>query len=137
MMRAAVLTGPGRLRIEEVARPEPGPGQVRIRLEGCGVCASNLTPWSGPEWMQFPTAPGALGHEGWGHVDAIGEGVSGVAEGARVAALTGKSYAEYDLAESWALFALPAALDRIAFPAEPFGCAMNIFRCSGIEAGQA
>jgi threonine dehydrogenase-like Zn-dependent dehydrogenase len=136
MMRAAVLTGPGRLRIEEVARPKPGPGQVRIRLEGCGVCASNLTPWAGPDWMRFPTEPGALGHEGWGRVDAIGEGVSGIAEGTRVAALTGKSYAEYDLADASALVALPAALDGSAFPAEPFGCAMNIFRRSGIEAGQ-
>jgi D-arabinose 1-dehydrogenase-like Zn-dependent alcohol dehydrogenase len=43
-MRAAVLTGPGRVRMEEVAIPQPGAGQVRIRLEGCGVCASNLTP---------------------------------------------------------------------------------------------
>ena len=47
-MRAAVLTGPGRLAVREAGRPEPGPGQVRIRLEGCGVCASNLTPWAGP-----------------------------------------------------------------------------------------
>ena len=45
-MRAAVVTGPGELRIEEVARPEPGPGQIRVRLEGCGVCASNLTPFN-------------------------------------------------------------------------------------------
>jgi threonine dehydrogenase-like Zn-dependent dehydrogenase len=137
MMRAAILTGPGRLRIEEVERPEPGPGQVRIRLEGCGVCASNLTPWAGPEWMQFPTEPGALGHEGWGRIDAIGAGVSGLEEGDRVAALSGNSYAEYDLAEASALIALPAALDDIAFPAEPFGCAMNIFRRSGIEPGQS
>jgi D-arabinose 1-dehydrogenase-like Zn-dependent alcohol dehydrogenase len=83
-MRAAILAGPGQMRIDEVARPEPGPGQVRIRLEGCGVCASNLTPWAGPEWMQFPTEPGALGHEGWGVIDAVGEGVQGLAVGDRV-----------------------------------------------------
>jgi threonine dehydrogenase-like Zn-dependent dehydrogenase len=136
MMRAAVLTGPGRLTIEEVAKPSPGPGQVRIRLEGCGVCASNLTPWAGPEWMNFPTEPGALGHEGWGRIDAVGEGVEGVAEGARVAALSGRAYAEYDLADAAGIVELPSALDGLAFPAEPFGCAMNIFRRSGIEAGQ-
>jgi threonine dehydrogenase-like Zn-dependent dehydrogenase len=135
MMRAAVLTGPGALRIAEVPLPEPGPGQVRLRLEGCGVCASNLTPWAGPEWMQFPTEPGALGHEGWGRVDKVGEGVEGVGEGARVAALSGKSYAEYDLADASALVALPAELDDMPFPAEPFGCAMNIFRRSGIARG--
>src|SRR3954463_952704 len=137
MMRAAVLTGPGRLRIEEVERPEPGPGQVRIRIEGCGGCASNPTPWAGPDWMRLPTEPGALGHEGWGRIDAIGAGVSGLEEGARVAALSGNSYAEYDLAEASALVALPKALDDVAFPAEPFGCAMNIFRRSGIEPGQS
>jgi threonine dehydrogenase-like Zn-dependent dehydrogenase len=71
-MHAAVLEGPGRIRVNEVARPEPGPGQVRVRLEGCGVCASNLMPWSGPEWMNFPTEPGAMGHEGWGVIDAVG-----------------------------------------------------------------
>ena len=43
-MRAAVLAGPGRVRLDEVARPEPAPGQVRVRLEGCRVCASNLAP---------------------------------------------------------------------------------------------
>ena len=82
-MRAAVLTGPGQVQIEDVPLPEPGPGQVRIKLEGCGVCASNLTPWEGPEWMQFPTEPGALGHEGWGTVDAVGDGVDGLQVGDR------------------------------------------------------
>src|SRR5437660_9602766 len=99
-MRAVILAGPGRIRMEEVARPRPGPGQVRVRLEGCGVCASNLTPWAGPEWMQFPTEPGALGHEGWGVVDSVGEGATGVAVGERVGMLSGKSYAEYDIAEA-------------------------------------
>jgi threonine dehydrogenase-like Zn-dependent dehydrogenase len=136
MMRAAVLTGPGGMRVEEVAKPVPGPGQVRVRLEGCGVCASNLVPWEGPEWMTFPTEPGALGHEGWGWIDAVGEGVEGVVEGARVAALSGRAYAEYDLADSAGIVALPPALDGVAFPAEPFGCAMNIFRRSAIEPGQ-
>src|SRR3954454_19030235 len=126
-MRAAVIPAAGEIRIEAIGRPEPASGQVRIRMEGCGVCASNLGVWSGPEWMRFPTEPGALGHEGWGVVDAIGDDVSGLEEGARVAALSGKSYAEYDLAEASALVALPKALDEIAFPAEPFGCAMNIF----------
>src|SRR5205823_12081149 len=65
-----------------------------------------------------------------------GEGVEDVEEGARVAALTARSYAEYDLADASCLVALPAALDGIAFPAEPFGCAVNIFRRSAIEPGQ-
>ncbi len=135
-MRAAVLAGPGRVRLDEVARPVPGAGQVRVRLEGCGVCASNLTPWAGPEWMRFPTEPGALGHEGWGVVDALGDGVEGLAVGDRGAALAYKSYAEYDLADADAVVPLPDALAGRPFPGEPLGCAMNIFRRSGIEAGQ-
>ena len=135
-MRAAVLTGPGRIRIEQVPRPAPAPGQVRIRLEGCGVCASNLTPWSGPDWMSFPTRPGDLGHEGWGVIDALGDGVEGLAIGQRVAALSYRSYAEYDLAEADAVLPLPEQLSGQPLPGEPLGCAMNIFRRSEISAGQ-
>lgn len=135
-MRAAILEGPGRLAVQPVARPEPGAGQVRVRLEGCGVCASNLTPWAGPEWMQFPTEAGALGHEGWGVIDALGEGVTGLEVGDRVAALSHHAYAEYDIADQDAVVKLPKALDGKPFPGEPLGCAMNIFRRADIQAGQ-
>ena len=135
-MRAAVLEGPGRVSVKEVERPEPRPGQVRVRLEGCGVCASNLTPWEGPQWMTFPTEPGALGHEGWGIVDAVGEGVEGLAAGDRVAALSFKAYGEYDLADAKAVVKLPDSLAGQPFPGEPLGCAFNIFRRSDIRAGQ-
>ena len=135
-MQAAVIVGPGKVRIEEVPRPEPGPGEVRIRIEGCGVCASNLTPWAGPDWMNFPTPPGDLGHEGWGTVDALGEGVEGLQLGQRVAALSYRAYAQYDIAKADAVVPLPPALDGTPVPGEPLGCAMNIFRRSGIEAGQ-
>src|SRR5437588_7370841 len=135
-MRAVILAGPGRIRMEEVARPRPAPGQVRIRLEGCGVCASNLAPWAGAEWMQFPTEPGALGHEGWGVVDALGEAADGVSIGDRVAALSYQSYAEYDVADADAVVRLPDSLAAQPFPGEPLGCAMNIFRRSEIRPGQ-
>ena len=136
-MRAAVLTGAGKFKIQDVPMPDPGPGQVRIRLEGCGVCASNLTPWEGPEWMQFPTEPGALGHEGWGIVDAVGEGVTGLREGDRIGALSGKAYAEYDVADAAQGVKLPDTLADFDLPLEPFGCAMNIFRRSDIRDGQS
>jgi threonine dehydrogenase-like Zn-dependent dehydrogenase len=132
-MRAAVLTGPGRLQVIEVEMPAPGTGQVLIRLEGCGVCASNLTPWAGPKWMRFPTEPGALGHEGWGVVEAIGDGVEGLSVGDRVAALSYKSYAEYDVSDADAVVLLPSSLAGQPFPGEPLGCAVNIFHRSGIE----
>jgi NADPH2:quinone reductase len=133
---AAVVTGPGTIRIDRLEAPEPGPGQVRVALEGCGVCASNLTPWAGPEWMKFPTEPGGLGHEGWGRIDAVGDGVENLAVGDRVAALSYHSYATHDIAEADAVVKLPAALDNQPFPGEPLGCAMNIFKRSDIQPGQ-
>lgn len=136
MMQAAVLNGPGKLAIVRKPIPDPGEGEVRVRLEGCGVCASNLTPWEGPEWMQFPTQPGELGHEGWGVVDAVGPGVADLAEGDRVAALTYRSYAEADIAPAAMVVKLSPELDGQPFPGEPLGCAFNIFRRSAIEPGQ-
>jgi threonine dehydrogenase-like Zn-dependent dehydrogenase len=134
-MRAAVLAGAGKLKMVEAPVPQPGPGQVRIRLEGSGVCASNLTPWEGPEWMHFPTEPGALGHEGWGVVDALGEGVEGLGVGDRVGALSGHAYAEFDIANASDVVKLPDSLEG-PVPLEPFGCAFNIFRRSDISEGQ-
>jgi threonine dehydrogenase-like Zn-dependent dehydrogenase len=136
-MRAAVVTAPGEVRIDRVPLPQPGAGQVRVRLEGCGVCASNLTPWEGPEWMEFPTAPGALGHEGWGVVEVIGEGVSDLDPGDRVGVMSGNAYAEYDLADASAVIKLPDAVAKLDLPLEPFGCAMNIFRRSDVHEGQS
>jgi threonine dehydrogenase-like Zn-dependent dehydrogenase len=136
MMRAAVLESPGSIRIEEVPLPEPGPGEVRIRLEGCGVCASNLEPWAGQEWMTYPGEIGGLGHEGWGVVDALGAGVDGLAPGDRVVALSYRSFAEYDVARADMTVRLPPELDGKPFPGEPLGCAFNIFRRSDIHAGQ-
>lgn len=135
-MQAAVLTAPGTLAVERVPLPEPGPGEVRVRLEGCGVCASNLTPWAGPEWMQYPTAPGELGHEGWGRIEAVGEGVTELAEGDRVATLSHRSYAEADIAPAAMVVKLPPALEGRPFPGEALGCAFNIFRRTHVEPGQ-
>ncbi|MBW9064368.1 zinc-binding dehydrogenase [Rhizobium herbae] len=135
-MMAAIVTEPGKIAVQALPLPEPGRGQVRVRLEGCGVCASNLGPWAGPDWMTFPTEPGGLGHEGWGYVDAVGQDVRNVAVGDRVAALSFHAYATHDIADENMVVRLPAELNDQPFPAEPLGCAMNIFRRSGIEAGQ-
>jgi threonine dehydrogenase-like Zn-dependent dehydrogenase len=135
-MLAAVLKAPGEMEIEEVARPEPGPGEVRVRLEGSGVCASNLEPWAGQPWMTYPGEPGGLGHEGWGMIDAIGQGVEGVGVGDRVAMLSHRSFAEFDIAAADAVLKLPEALAGQPFPGEPLGCAFNIFRRSDIRPGQ-
>ncbi len=136
MMRAAVLAAPGEIALTEGPLPEPGAGEVRLKLEGCGVCASNLEPWAGQEWMTYPGEPGGLGHEGWGIVDIVGPDVAGLAPGDRVAALSYRSFADYDVAQASMVAKLPDALAGQPFPGEPLGCAFNIFRRSDIRAGQ-
>ncbi len=135
-MRAAVMQGDGRVETAPVAVPEPGPGEVRVRVEGSGVCASNLPVWAGKPWFEYPFPAGAPGHEGWGAIDALGDGVEGWRVGERVAFLSGRAYAEYDIAPASALARLPASLDGKVFPGEPLACAMNIFRRSDIQPGQ-
>lgn len=135
-MRAAVLAAPGQMGVAEAPRPTAGPTEVRVRLEGCGVCASNLPPWEGREWFSYPMEPGALGHEGWGVVDQVGAAATGFAVGDRVAMLSNHAYAEYDVADQSAVVKLPKTLDGLPFPGEPLGCAVNIFGRSEVKPGQ-
>lgn len=135
-MRAAVLEGPKKVRIIEVAKPEPRDGEVRIRLEGCGLCGSNLPPWEGRPWFTYPFAPGAPGHEGWGTVDRIGPGVAGLCEGDRVATLSNSAFADFQVIPSGNVVRLPAALSDAPFPGEPIGCACNVFRRAEIQKNQ-
>jgi S-(hydroxymethyl)glutathione dehydrogenase/alcohol dehydrogenase len=82
MVRAAVLPAVGApLEIAEIDLPDPGPGQVRIRLAAAGVCHSDLSLTNGT--MRVPV-PAVLGHEGAGTVVAVGEGVTHVSPGASV-----------------------------------------------------
>lgn len=135
-MRAAVLTAPQTVEIRQVRVPAPGPGQVLVRLEGCGVCASNIPVWQGRDWFSYPVTAGNPGHEGWGRVEALGSQVRQLRVGDRVAGLSYQAYAEYDLAEADALVRLPEELNGLPFPGEPLGCAINIFHRSDIRPGQ-
>lgn len=73
-MRAAVLSEPGgRLRIEEIRTPVPGPGEVLVAVTACGVCHTDLHVIKGE--VGFPT-PAVLGHEISGVIAGFGEGVS-------------------------------------------------------------
>lgn len=135
-MRAATVVSPGTIRLDRVAKPAVQANEVRIRLEGTGVCASNLANWQGTPWTQYPMEPGAMGHEGWGQIDAVGSAVVGLKPGDRVAALSYKAYAEFDVAQANAVVKLPTSLAQQPFPGEALGCAMNIFRRADIHAGQ-
>jgi S-(hydroxymethyl)glutathione dehydrogenase/alcohol dehydrogenase len=79
VVRAAVLPAIGApLEITDIELPQPGPGQVRVRLAAAGVCHSDLSLSNGT--LRQPV-PAVLGHEGAGTVTAVGDGVTGVTPG--------------------------------------------------------
>jgi NADPH:quinone reductase len=135
-MLAAVITAPATAELVSLPTPDPGPGEVLVELEGCGVCGSDLAVWQGRPWFAYPREPGAPGHEGWGRIAAVGLGVRAPAVGTRVAAICFRSDAEYDVAAADAVVALPRALDGLPFPGEALGCAMNVVRRCDLAAGQ-
>ena len=84
MMKAAVVREFGKpLVIEEMAIPDPGPGQILVKYEATGVCHTDLHAAEG-DWPVKPNPPFIPGHEGVGHVVAVGAGVDHVKEGDRV-----------------------------------------------------
>ena len=81
-MRAAVITQPRTLEIQEVSAPMVGPGQVRIRVEATGVCGTDLHLFDGHFHANLPLIPG---HEIAGVIDQVGPGVGDLSEGQLVA----------------------------------------------------
>ena len=73
-MKAALLVEPGKVIVDDVADPEPGPGDVRIAVVGVGLCGSDLSVYSG-RW-KAPTYPWIMGHEAFGVIEAVGRDVS-------------------------------------------------------------
>ncbi len=134
-MSAVLRTGPGCFDLREFPVPRPGPGEVRVRLEGCGVSASDFADWE-ENRSEGADAPGAPGREAWGRIDALGAGVEGLTPGQRVAILSGHGYAQYDVAPARALVPLPESLEGLPFPALPLAGVVHLFRRSGLEKGQ-
>lgn len=84
-MHAAVATSFSKpLTIEDRAIPTPGPGQVLVRLEACGLCHTDIHAVRG-DWPVKPGLPFVPGHEGVGIVERLGEGVTSRTIGQRVA----------------------------------------------------
>jgi propanol-preferring alcohol dehydrogenase len=84
-VKAAVVhdfTSP--LSIEDVPRPEPGPGEILVRIETSGLCHTDIHAAHG-DWPVKPNPPFIPGHEGVGIVEGLGAGVTEVALGDRVA----------------------------------------------------
>jgi propanol-preferring alcohol dehydrogenase len=155
-MRALRIARAGApLVLEEIAQPEPGPGELRLRVSACGVCRTDLHLLDG----ELPGAaePVTLGHQIVGRVDRVGPGVREFAVGDRAgvpwlgrtcgacrfctsgrenlcdaALFTGfgrdGGYAEYAIADARFCVPIPDALDDVA--AAPLLCAGAIgFRC--------
>jgi threonine dehydrogenase-like Zn-dependent dehydrogenase len=126
-MRAATLAAPSVARVHEAPVPEPGAGEVLVRIEGCGVCASSLPVWQGREWFEYPLEPGAPGHEAWGFE---------LESGRRVALLHEQGFREFAAVPRELVVPLPDALADAPFPGEALGCAMNILCRADVHAGQ-
>ncbi|MFQ1002391.1 zinc-dependent alcohol dehydrogenase [Modestobacter sp. SSW1-42] len=84
-MKAAVVTELGSpLQVREVPVPQPGPGQVLVRMETSGLCHTDIHAAHG-DWPVKPTPPFVPGHEGVGVVEQLGDGVTSRSVGERVA----------------------------------------------------
>jgi len=164
MKAAQISKAGGNFEIVEREIPEPRPGQVRVKVEACGICHSDSVVkdgvWPG---LQYPRVPG---HEVAGHVDALGDNVTNWTKGQRVGVgwhgghcfvckycrrgdfamcvnrkITGVDfdggYSEYMIAPATALAAIPDEVP--AAEAGPFMCAgvtvFNALRNSGAIAG--
>jgi threonine dehydrogenase-like Zn-dependent dehydrogenase len=163
MMRAAVYVGPGKLSVELRPIPQPGPGEVLLRVRACGICGSDLHLLHADS---SPAAPGMiLGHEVAATVVALGEGVSGYAAGEAVVveplltcgvcrccregrdsicpqlrilgAHTDGAFADYLSVPVRRLYRIPGELDyRTASLAEPVAVAVHGLRVAGFKPGQ-
>ncbi len=142
MMRAVLMEGfggPEVLRMGEMPRPEPQPGQVLIRLAATSVNRADLHQRAG----NYPPPPGEseiLGLECAGVIEQLGEGVSGWRVGDRVMTLLGGGgYAEYAVAPASTLLPVPPHLELVQAAAitEVWLTAyLNVFREAGLKPGE-
>lgn len=85
-MRALVVKRPGDAAVERVPRPDPGPGEVLVRVGAAGICGSDVEILEGTRpapYVRYPIIPG---HEWAGTIEAVGPGVDELEEGAVVVA---------------------------------------------------
>jgi NADPH:quinone reductase-like Zn-dependent oxidoreductase len=131
--------GPEELRIEEMDIGEPGPGEVRLRVEAIGLNRSEAAFRAG-QYAVSPKFPTLLGYEGVGVIEALGPGVQGFSPGERVCVLPNTRlgdygmYAERALIPARSLLAPPPGLSTV----EAASIWMQYFTALGIlEAGHA
>jgi NADPH2:quinone reductase len=141
-MRAVVLDGfggPEVMRLDELERPRPGPGEVLIRVAATSVNRADLQQRMG-NYAPPPGESEVLGLEVAGLLEQLGEGVTGCQVGDRVMTLVGGGgYAEYATAPAGTLMPVPEGIDlvRAAGISEVFITAwLNVFREAGLATGE-
>lgn len=141
-MRAITIPEPGdadALVAADLPAPEPGPGEVRIAVVAAGVNRADVMQRKG----FYPPPPGAPEHPGLevsGRIDALGEGVEGLAVGDEVCALlSGGGYAEQVCVDARQVLPVPAGLDVVTAAALPeVACTVwsNLFMTARLRAGE-
>jgi len=167
MMKAAVVPALGSpLEIRELPVPEPGPGQVLVRMQASGICHTDIHAARG-DWPVTPVPPFVPGHEGIGIVERVGPGAAVRQVGDRVAiawlgsacgrcryCVSGRetlclaqqnsgysvdgAYAEYALADERFAVLVPDAVS--SFDAAPLTCAgvttFKAIKVAGVQPGE-
>lgn len=83
-MKSAVFTGVKKIKIKNLPTPQPGKGEVLVRVKACGVCGTDVHIYEGDKGAADTTPPVILGHEFAGTVEVVGEGVVKTTVGDRV-----------------------------------------------------
>lgn len=120
-MKQLQMTGPRTSRLIDMPIPEPGPGQVLIKVKYTGLCMSEWHPWDEAKGGEF------MGHEPLGTVAAIGAGVTKFKVGDKVTGLCDTpSYAEYCLCRESLIVPVPEELADEDAVAEPLSCLVSV-----------
>ncbi len=164
-MKAMVFYGPGDLRYEEIPVPDPGPGEVLVRIEAALTCGTDVKTLRRGHPVMIPRVPTVFGHELAGTVAAVGRGVTRICEGDRVVAANSAPCGECPLCRAGRanlcedlLFVNGAYGEYISLPprlvernlvgigpnlpaaraafAEPLACALGGIERGHVEAGQ-
>jgi len=134
-VRALKLVAPRQVQCVEVAEPRPGPDEVLVRIDACGVCGSDLNAWRGVPGIEFPMPAGAPGHETWGRVVEAGADVSSLRIGERVTGLMWNGFAALGATPADNLLPVAAEFGSEPLLGEPLACAMNVIRRARIGPG--
>jgi NADPH:quinone reductase-like Zn-dependent oxidoreductase len=128
-MRYSQLIAPRTSEVVETQTPDPGPGEILVRVKASGVCASEVHPWADGR----PGYPHRFGHEPMGMVVAVGPEVTQVHEGDRVTGLIQGAYADLCLAKENELLPVPDSVAEENALGEPLACLVNAQRRTPVE----